>query len=105
MNDSFGVAAILAVVLNLLAVVHYSTRLRRDIIEQVKADEKRWSEHETKILLLERSFEDSQVMLKGRLDSIEARLEQTHELLLRQLSELTALHAGASSRESKIDRR
>ena len=62
--ETLGLAAVVALVLNLLSVIHYGTRLRRDLVDQVKADEKRWSEHETRLALLERALERPQGTVK-----------------------------------------
>lgn len=88
MNDTISITAVLALVLNLLAVVHYGTRLRRDLVEQIKADEKRWADHETRLALVEQSLTTSQVALNAGISSMKEHLEQMNELLFNLLSDL-----------------
>jgi hypothetical protein len=86
--DTLGVTAIIALVLNLLSVIHYGTRLRRDIVDQVKADERRWGDHETRLELLKQALQNSQSNLSATITAVDARLDQMDDILLHTLAEL-----------------
>jgi hypothetical protein len=88
MNDALPATAIIALVVNLLSVIHYGSRLRKDVIDQVKADEKRWADHERRLALVEQSFTNAQQNLNAVVASVDARLKQINEPLFGMVASL-----------------
>ncbi len=99
MEDTLNITAVVALLVNLVALLHYGTRMKRDGIDQMKAEEKRWGDHETRLVLLERNSRNS---FDARAEEMELRMNHGNDTLLRLLAEMVDYRTGPGPHSKRI---